>query len=69
MRKADYQTLATIIKDGRAASKANQDHFPMGSPNAEYWRGEFVKAGDIAFKFAERASVDKAAFLKACGIE
>lgn len=69
MRKIDYLKLAEIIKESRETASNNRATWPDGSGSAEYWRGAHSKAGDIAYRFAESASVDKAAFLKACGIE
>ncbi len=59
MRKQDYETLARIIaaelRDVRACGIA----------------GESAEASlvHVAAEFAARASVDRAAFLKACGID
>lgn len=69
MRKIDYLHLAKIIRESRETARTHEAEFPQGSPNAEYWRGCRSKASDIAFRFADSASVDRAAFLKACGIE
>lgn len=55
MRKIDYQTLAALIR----AEVANR-----GTESPE---GKALRA--VAEKFAKRASVDPAAFLRACGIE
>lgn len=52
MRKADYSTLAALIKEWRALNPA---------------AAQTLSA--LARDFSDRASVDKNAFLKACGIE
>lgn len=63
MRKADYAALAAIIKE--------QGDRLRDAQNSHAW--EIAKARkdaaeDIARQFAGRASVDRAAFLRACGI-
>lgn len=66
MRKADYAALAAIIKEQRDVLKAwggariNAPDFAIGRHDA---------ATTIARRFADSASVDRAAFLKACGID
>ena len=58
MRKADYSALADIIRSVLE---------PLGADLAD--RCTRITVVSIVRRFAERASVDKPAFLKACGIE
>jgi ABC-type microcin C transport system permease subunit YejE len=69
MRKIDYAALAAIIRDTRETANANREAWVPGHPSAEYWRGAESKARDIAHRFADTASVNRAEFLKACGID
>lgn len=63
MRKADYSALAHIIR-------ATLDHYSAKPENDNRHCTEATEAVQhIAQQFAQRASVDRAAFLKACGIE
>jgi hypothetical protein len=55
MRKADYTLLASIIREQLAKNE--------GVPHMQQ------AVAFIAIKFSQSASVDRAAFLKACGIE
>lgn len=62
MRKADYATLARIIRETRehyANPKLGDGHATQAVEAVEH----------VARAFADAASVDRAAFLKACGIE
>lgn len=59
MRKADYTLLASIIREEVDAYR---------EPENEAQEMRLSTATDIARAFASHASVDKAAFLKACGI-
>lgn len=68
MRKADYAALAAIILEARTTAKQNENAWPPDSGNSLYWQGAENKARDIAHRFADRASVNKTEFLKACGI-
>lgn len=62
MRKADYQTLARIIATQRKAASSNARDFVE--------RVALDKQTEaIAREFAASASVDKAAFLKACKLD
>lgn len=63
MRKADYATLARIIKDARDIAEKS---FPK---NPDIERAKYVQCAVIAELFADRASVDRTEFLKACGID
>lgn len=65
MRKVDYLTLASIIRGQyeHAAKAETSDDGRMA-----YWQGQRIVCDAIAREFAERASVDRAAFLQACGI-
>lgn len=66
MRKADYATLADIIRGERASAA----QFLNGTDEMRH-RAEARMASTerVARDFASRASVDRAAFLEACGIE
>lgn len=57
MRKADYAILADAIK------KHRDNALGLGQPDA----ARAIEA--VARTFARFASVDKAAFLRACGID
>ena len=59
MRKVDYQTLANIIGMHIRLLKTLHDG---NDPASKHLR-------EVAREFAARASVDRAAFMKACGIE
>lgn len=61
MRKADYAALADIIRTKRQEALCNQ--------NAKVKAELLFALRDMAQNFALRASVDRVAFLKACGIE
>lgn len=61
MRKADYAALAAIIKQKR------QEYLPVHGLTRDEASAKAVS--DVAHAFADRASVDKAEFLKACGID
>jgi hypothetical protein len=69
MRKSDYAFLAASIKLKRDTAIANRDSWPWGSPNREYWRGQLGGMSDLAYEFADKASVARDPFLKACGLE
>lgn len=58
MRKADYQALAEVIRENLHS---------LGNDMAD--KCTRITLIGMARRFAERASVDRAAFLKACGIE
>lgn len=61
MRKADYALLAQLIKKYRE----HYDSSPITGPRCET---TIVALESLAHEFASSASVDKQAFLKACGI-
>jgi hypothetical protein len=67
MRKADYSLLAQILRkkrdDMRRAQNGMNERQDFAAMHSE------VCARDIAIDFARFASVGKAAFLKACGID
>jgi len=72
MRKADYAALADIIKRQRAsayqsAANARARTGPGESP--EFHEGRASALEFVAFCFSRQASVNRAEFLKACGIE
>lgn len=66
MRKADYAALAAILR-------AQYTHAVCAEisdeKRKEYWQGQKFLCEGIAEQFASRASVNRAEFLKACGIE
>lgn len=62
MRKADYAALAAIIKEWRA-------HYHASPTNPHHCTPAVEAIESLAREFADRASVDKSAFLKACGID
>lgn len=67
MRKADYQTLAEILSEER---KAGYVQMRTGlNEERNIGRARMNRAEAIARTFAASASVDKAAFLEACGVE
>lgn len=67
MRKIDYQTLAALIREQVITGKENM---AVGA-GSQWARGDelVTRATLLAREFAEKTSVDRAAFLKACGIE
>lgn len=65
MRKVDYEILAAAVqKHGQSHAAA-----PYHYDTEEQAKGARLAAERIARTFARFASVDKPAFLKACGIE
>jgi hypothetical protein len=62
MRKADYAALAAVIA---ACNKAGKDSRPYDPVRFD---GYLAAIDAIAYQFAARASVNRAEFLKACGI-
>lgn len=62
MRKADYAALAAIIKESRAIAEADAKRDPAIA------LAKFTQCAVIAELFAARASVNRAEFLRACGI-
>lgn len=67
MRKIDYQHLAEAIRKEIESAKtwlSDADEL-----NIACARGRAGAAERVAREFARTASVDRAAFLKACGIE
>ena len=66
MRKADYALLAQTIKTEIIFAARNEKNVTLGSG---YFQGYTYALHQIARDFAEGASVDKVAFLKACGIK
>lgn len=66
MRKADYATLAALIR----AKIIDDSRYLIGNNTARDMASERIGATKtIARQFADRASVDRAVFLKACGID
>ena len=65
MRKADYQTLASIVKNEIDCARP----FLVGNSAASDRAQERIASAiRIARAFAASAAVDRTAFLKACGI-
>jgi hypothetical protein len=63
MRKKDYETLARIIRETR-------QHYDAHPDNGNVRYGAVIEALDhVAREFSERASVDRIAFLTACGVK
>lgn len=69
MRKADYSALAAIIRTAVAIGRAGAAVEHQTAESRAECRATFETARNIAERFASRASVDRAAFLRACGIE
>jgi hypothetical protein len=63
MRKADYAALAAIVAACHKAGKDARPHDPAR------FDGYLAAVDAIARRFASRASVKPAEFLKACGID
>lgn len=68
MRKADYAALADMILEQRKRA-AREQRTQKDTDRKEYWVGVENGARELAQTFAQRASVNRAEFLKACGIE
>lgn len=68
MRKSDYTFLAATIKTRREQAIKNRDDFIHGSSSYEYWRGQLGALSDLAYAFADKASVNHDAFLTGCGL-
>lgn len=68
MRKADYATLAGLVRGERAAARKTLGA-PTDDPH-EHTAADARRqtAERIARQFAEQASVDRAEFLAACGL-
>lgn len=70
MRKADYNILASVIREERAQARVVLANPDRSLPDdTTYARATLTTSRDIAQRFASLASVDRVAFLKACGIE
>lgn len=65
MRKADYAALAAIIKNQRRAAH----NMAASAKIPEYYEGKRDALEFLADCFSRESSVDRAAFLKACGID
>lgn len=65
MRKADYAALAEIIRAKRERAIAGL----RVTPDSIIGRQVVATCEAIAREFAQRASVDRAAFLLACGLQ
>jgi len=68
MRKADYAVLAAIIAKKRADMARVRAHTECVATHATA-RAIEQCAVDIAHDFTRQASVNRAEFLKACGID
>jgi len=75
MRKADYATLARLIKDRREVhtelhSEASKTPDSIGRGHAiTHHLGALGALDSVARAFASSASVDPAEFLRACGLD
>lgn len=69
MRKVDYQTLAHLVREGRAFSLVQRDSADATDEGRRYHQGRADSLAFLARSFAERASVDRAEFLRACGLD
>lgn len=72
MRKQDYLTIAKMLREQLRTARDNIETSKQGPGNSSQWaRGDELETRTILFarEFAECASVDKSAFLRACGIE
>lgn len=67
MRKADYTALAEIIRADRADALAMRER-ALSESRRMFAEGRDEALQHLAQQFASRASVDRAAFLTACGI-
>lgn len=65
MRKADYAMLADLVRVELQHAARNEKNVTLGSG---YFQGYTYALHQMAHDFAEGASVDKVAFLKACGL-
>lgn len=68
MRKADYTALAAIIRARLTAAESTHVSATDDKARAQA-QGRAEACAAIAIEFADRASVNRAEFLKACGIE
>ena len=69
MRKADYALLAASVR--AIVDTSNAEMVATRRAEGNGWDVAFARRGaalDIAHRFVEGASVDRAAFLTACGI-
>lgn len=71
MRKADYAALARILLAEMQGARSDISGNPSPAQQAErmYGMGRKAAANRIARNFAAVASVNRAEFLKACGID
>lgn len=69
MRKQDYAILAVAIKRQISDAQTVVRNPQSSLPDSDHASGQLAAARTIAREFAECASVDKSAFLRACGIE
>lgn len=70
MRKADYQTLAQLLLENLAVAQDNKTAAEASRSGSQWARGDELETRTIllARAFAGAASVDREAFLKACGV-
>ena len=69
MRKADYALLAALISAKIRESDRQISEHEGELIDCVLWRARKHAVQEIACDFVASASVDKAQFLKACGIE
>jgi hypothetical protein len=67
MRKADYAALAAIIKDEWLDAQPTRDFADESCAADQVATMRTLR--NVARRFAQSASVNKAEFLRACGIE
>ncbi len=68
MRKADYAALAALIRQRIAMARLLEANNSRETDKARY-AGFAIDYAKFGREFAARASVDRAEFLKACGID
>jgi len=69
MKKADYSTLAQLIREGHAFATVQRDSEGADAYTQRYHQGRIDACAGIARRFAKGAHVDPVEFLKACGID
>jgi len=69
MRKIDYSLLSLIIGQRLKLARAVVNDSRASEHDRLCSKGASAALFNVAHEFAESASVDKTAFLKACGID
>jgi hypothetical protein len=69
MRKADYSFLTFILSERIARNRQIRQDIKVSEHDDICAKGELCALFTVAHAFADGASVDKAEFLKACGIK